>query len=129
MCREPAGTRTPGRAVLPVVLVAALGLDVDVDPTRDGRISTTTLVLVDHAGTRQLRTTTWPPGSSSFGASASHRPGDQGVCLGPHERRQVVAERRNDHGRDADHASGGLQHQGTILSSSTVVIMTARSSR
>jgi hypothetical protein len=31
--------------------MAALGLDVGVDPTRNGRISATSVVLVDHGGT------------------------------------------------------------------------------
>ena len=40
----------PGRAVVPVVLVAALGLDVGVEPSRDGRIGAASLVLVDQGG-------------------------------------------------------------------------------
>lgn len=47
---------------------------------------------------------------------AAHRPReDQGVWLGLHERHQVLAKRRNDHGRDADHVPGGFDLGGPRL--------------
>jgi hypothetical protein len=45
------GDQDPSRAVVSLVVLAALGLDVGVDPARNGRIGAASLVLVDHGGT------------------------------------------------------------------------------
>jgi hypothetical protein len=51
MCGLARRDQDPGRTVVPVVILAALGVDVDLDPAGNGRIGTPRLMLVDHRRT------------------------------------------------------------------------------